>query len=87
MSTKKVKWGILGLGNIANQFASDLMLVEDAELYAVASRDSVKAKAFASNYNVAKWYGDYDALINDENVDIIYIATPHDTHASLTYNH
>jgi predicted dehydrogenase len=84
MSAKKIKWGILGLGNIANQFVRDLMLVEGAELYAVASRNGDNAKAFASNYNAPKAYGDYDALINDENVDIIYIATPHDTHAALT---
>lgn len=84
MSSKKIKWGIIGLGSIANQFARDLLLVEDAELYAVASRNSDHAKAFALNYNALKAYGDYDSLINDENVDIIYIATPHDTHASLT---
>lgn len=84
MFVKKIKWGILGLGNIANQFARDLMLVNDAELYAVASRNSEKAKEFATIYNAPKAYGDYDALINDENVDIIYIATPHNTHASLT---
>lgn len=84
MSVKKVKWGIIGLGNIANQFAGDLALVEEAELYAVASRNIENAKAFASVYKVPNAYGDYDSLINDENVDIIYIATPHNSHSSLT---
>ena len=84
MNSKKIKWGILGLGNIANQFATDFLLVEEAELYAVASRNLDKAKAFATTYSVAQAYGNYDSLINDPNVDFIYIATPHDSHASLS---
>jgi predicted dehydrogenase len=84
MIGKKINWGIIGLGSIANQFARDLLLVDNAVVYAVASRDENKAKAFASSYNATKAYGDYDALINDEHVDIIYIATPHDSHAALT---
>lgn len=84
MSTKKIKWGIIGLGNIAEQFARDLSLVADASLYAVASRSETKASAFAANFKATKAYGDYESLINDEQVDIIYIATPHDSHASLS---
>ncbi len=83
MNTKKTKWGILGLGNIANQFAFDLALVDTAELYAVASRNQDNANAFAQKHQATVAYDDYEALINDPLVDIIYIATPHDSHASL----
>jgi len=84
MSTKKNKWGIIGLGNIAHQFAKDLMLVEEAELVAVASRNLDKATAFAKNYDCKKAYDSYDAIMNDAEVDILYIATPHNSHAPLT---
>jgi predicted dehydrogenase len=72
------------LGNIANQFAADLMLLDDADLFAVASRDNDKAIAFAKKYNCSKAYDSYDALFKDDQVDIIYIATPHDSHAELS---
>lgn len=80
----KIKWGIIGLGNIANQFAADLLLVPDAALVAVASRDHNKAIDFAKKYNCTKSYDSYDALFQDDQVDIIYIATPHDSHAELS---
>jgi predicted dehydrogenase len=80
----KVKWGIIGLGNIAHQFAKDLLLVEDAELAAVASRDVVKSKEFAKKYDCQKAYSSYDDIINDDEIDILYIATPHYSHAALT---
>lgn len=79
-----IKWGIIGLGNIANQFAADLVLLQDATLFAVASRDHNKAIEFAQNYNCIKSYDSYEALFKDDQVDIIYIATPHDSHAQLS---
>lgn len=84
MENKKVKWGIIGLGNIAAQFASDLLLLDDAVLTACASRDKGKADDFAKQYNSQKSYGSYEELFKDENVDIVYIATPHNSHAELT---
>ena len=84
MEIQKIKWGIIGLGNIANQFATDLQLLEDAEIVAVASRNSANANAFAQKYNCTKAYDSYDALFADKNVDIIYIATPHNSHAELS---
>ncbi|MBF4485122.1 Gfo/Idh/MocA family oxidoreductase [Flavobacterium sp. CSZ] len=80
----KIKWGIIGLGNIANQFATDLLLLQDAALFAVASRDHNKAIEFAKKYNCAKSYDSYQALFLDDQIDIIYIATPHDSHAELS---
>lgn len=81
---KKLNWGIVGLGNIAHQFAKDLLLFEDAILYGVASRIEQKAKSFANQYQASCFYGNYDSLFNDPNVDIIYIATPHNSHCELT---
>ena len=81
---KSINWGIIGLGNIAYQFAKDLLLVEGAKLAAVASRSQEKANAFAQTYQADSAYGDYNSILNDPNVDIIYIATPHDSHEKLT---
>ena len=81
---KKIKWGIIGLGNIAHLFASDLKLIDEAELCAVASRDINKANEFAEKYNCNRFYGSYDELFADDQIDIVYIATPHDSHAELS---
>lgn len=79
-----MKWGIIGLGNIASQFAEDLVLIEEAELTAAASRDSVKADEFGKRFNAKKTYDSYDLLFEDQEVEIIYIATPHNSHAKLS---
>ena len=78
--TKVIKWGILGLGNIAQKFAEDLSLIEDAELVAVASRSKVKANNFSTKFNVKQAYNSYEDLAKDPNVEAIYIATPHSFH-------
>ncbi|GAA3618254.1 Gfo/Idh/MocA family protein [Flavivirga jejuensis] len=81
---KTINWGIIGLGNIANKFAQDLLTIEDAQLYAVASRSQEKADAFATKYNAIKSYNSYEALVNDPNIDAVYIATPHALHKENT---
>ncbi len=78
--TKIIKWGILGLGNIAQKFAEDLSLIEDAELVAVASRSKLKANNFSTKFNVKQAYDSYVDLAKDPNVEAIYIATPHTFH-------
>jgi predicted dehydrogenase len=60
------------------------MLIPDAELAAVASRNDEKSKDFAKQYNCPKAYSSYDDIINDPEIDILYIATPHSSHATLT---
>jgi predicted dehydrogenase len=80
MKTKTIKWGIIGLGNIANKFATDLAVVENAELVAVASRSQEKANEFADKFNAKKAYSSYDELAKDKEVDAVYIATPHSFH-------
>jgi len=81
---KKIKWGILGCGNIANKFASDLALISDAELYAVTSRSMKKAANFKQKHNAVIAYDNYDQFLKDETIDIVYIATPHSSHANLS---
>jgi predicted dehydrogenase len=84
LKTKTYKWGILGPGKIARKFAKGLSEVPGAELYAVASRSEAKAEEFAKEFNAPKFYGSYEDLVNDEEVDIIYIATPHVFHYEQT---
>lgn len=81
---KNIRWGIIGLGNIANTFAQDLSTVEDCELYAVASRAEEKAIDFAKKHQASRAYGSYEALVEDPNVDAVYVATPHALHQQNT---
>jgi predicted dehydrogenase len=83
-SIKKIKWGILGCGNIANKFADDLALISDAEIYAVASRSRERANSFMQKHNAKIAYESYDEFLKDDTIDIIYIATPHSSHAELS---
>ena len=78
--SEKINWGIVGSGKIANKFARDLAIVESGQLAAVASRSLEKAKTFAEAHKAESYYDNYQALFDDSNVDIIYIATPHDSH-------
>jgi predicted dehydrogenase len=81
---EKIRWGILGCGKIATKFASDLRLVEDAKLMAVASRDHGKALAFARQHASELSFDSYEALVRCEQVDVIYVATPHGFHHEHT---
>ncbi|XJS10146.1 Gfo/Idh/MocA family protein [Aerococcaceae bacterium WGS1372] len=75
-----VNWGIIGAGNIAHRFAKSLEHVEGAHLYAVARRTIKKAKEFQSVHPCDKVYDDYQALIDEEKVEAVYIALPHKFH-------
>ncbi|MFT5749405.1 MAG: putative dehydrogenase [Ancylomarina sp.] len=81
---KKINWGIIGLGKIANKFAADLQLSNSSVLYAVASRNGEKAKIFSEKYNSNKIYESYEELADDPEIDVIYIATPHTFHFENT---
>lgn len=80
---KKIKWGIVGLGNIAKKFASDLNLVPDAELVAVASSDIRRAESFKNDFNANRHYGNYEDLFNDLKVEVVYIAGLNNHHKTL----
>lgn len=77
---KKIKWTIMGTGTIANSFAKGLTFLENAELYAVASRSIEKAAEFGKKYGFQKFYGSYEEMVQDKEVDIVYIATPNSAH-------
>jgi predicted dehydrogenase len=79
-----IKWGIIGPGKIAQKFADALKNVEGAELYAIASRSENSAKDFANKYGALKFYGSYEQLAKDPEVDLIYVATPHAFHKEHT---
>ncbi|MDW5288440.1 Gfo/Idh/MocA family oxidoreductase [Formosa sp. PL04] len=77
---KTIKWGIIGLGNIAHKFAKDLLTIKDAQLQAVASRSQEKANEFAKTFHSKTAYDSYEALAQDPEIDAVYIATPHSFH-------
>lgn len=79
-----MNWGIIGLGKISHKFVSDLLLVNDAILYGVASRSKEKAEEYRIQYDAVSSFGSYSELLADDSIDIVYIATPHDTHALLS---
>jgi len=78
-----VKFGIIGLGGIASRFAKVLNTVEGAELMAVAARDKKRAEDFAEKFSAKKSYSNYLDLIEDKDIDIIYIALPHNFHYEI----
>jgi predicted dehydrogenase len=82
--TEPIRWGILATGWIAGIFASDLKLLPDAELAAVGSRSQESADRFGDEFGVARRHGSYAALVEDPDVDVIYIATPHPGHYETT---
>ena len=75
-----IRWGIVGTGNIAKQFARGLEALDDAQLVAVGSRAQDTADAFGDKFNVARRYATYQALADDPDVDAVYISTPHPLH-------
>lgn len=85
-----MKMAILGAGNIARKMAATIAEMENVEPYAVASRDLEKAKEFARKWNIQKAYGSYEEMVNDPDVDLVYVCTPHSfhyEHMMLALNH
>ena len=76
---ENLNWAVLGTGVIANEMAQALQKM-GKNLYAVANRTHEKAIAFANKYDVQKVYDGIDDIFEDEDVDIIYITSPHNTH-------
>ncbi|MEU9322856.1 Gfo/Idh/MocA family oxidoreductase [Streptomyces canus] len=80
MTEQSVRWGILATGGIAAAFTADLVDLPDAEVVAVASRSEASAKAFAERFGIERAYGGWDALAEDADIDVVYVATPHSAH-------
>lgn len=81
---KSIRWGIVGLGNIAKKFAGDLALIPNCFLQAVASSDFARATEFAHKYKAKNSYSNYTDLFSDPEVDLVYIASLHPSHAALS---
>ena len=75
-----LKVGILGAGKIAEKMAATITRMEDAQVVAVGARDLERAKEFAGRHKIPRAYGNYQDLAADEEVELIYIATPHSHH-------
>ncbi|MFC6163019.1 aldo/keto reductase [Kribbella jiaozuonensis] len=80
MTDQTLRWGILGTGNIASRFASQVPTSKTNEVVAVGSRSLDSANAFADKWDIAHRHGSYDDLLADDTVDAVYIATPHPMH-------
>ncbi|HEU5089408.1 MAG TPA: Gfo/Idh/MocA family oxidoreductase [Roseiflexaceae bacterium] len=79
-----IRWGIIGTGSIAKQFARGLESVPDARLEAVGSRTGASAEHFANRFQIPRRYDSYEALVADPAIDVIYIGTPHPFHQPHT---
>src|SRR5680860_72248 len=84
MGTKsKIRWGIIGCGDVTEvKSGPPYQHTDGFELVAVMRRDAAKAEDYAKRHGVPKFYSDADKLINDDEVDAVYIATPPDSHAA-----
>lgn len=80
MTDTKLRWGILGTGNIAGRFASQVPTSPTNAVVAVGSRSIDSANAFADKWDIANRHGSYDDLLADAGVDAVYVATPHPMH-------
>ena len=77
---RPVRWGILATGGIAGTFVTELAQLEECEVAAVGSRRQDTADAFAREHGVPAAYGDYRPVVEDPDVDVVYVATPHALH-------
>lgn len=83
MALQEINWGIIGCGNVTELKSGPAFnKVAHSKLHACMRRDAVKAADYAKRHGVPVWYSDASQLINDPNVNAVYIATPPDTHAS-----
>jgi len=79
----KIKWGIIGVGDVTEiKSGPAFYKIEYSNLVAVMRRNPEKAADYAKRHNIPKWYSNGSELINDSNVDAVYIATPPNSHAS-----
>ena len=81
-SARTIRWGILGTGRAARDFAQGLRFVQGTELAAIGSRSAEKADQFARVSGARRAWKSYDELVTDSDVDVVYVATPHTLHKS-----
>ncbi|MGF1588353.1 MAG: Gfo/Idh/MocA family protein [Pleurocapsa sp.] len=83
MRSQSIRWGILGTGFIAGEFAKGLKFADGAQLWGVSSRTAKNAQAFAKILQVPRAYDSYEQLVQDPDIDVVYIGTPNHTHKDL----
>lgn len=82
--TQTTRWAILGTGGIARGTIADLRATENVEVVAIASRTWAQAEAFAQEFNIPGIFGSYMAAITSPDIDVVYVCTPHSTHADIS---
>jgi predicted dehydrogenase len=82
--TEPLRWGVIGTGGIARAFAAELADTTSGDVVAVGSRSRAGAEAFGDALGVARRHGSYEALVADEAVQAVYVATPHPMHHANT---
>lgn len=78
--SKSINWGFIGTGYAANKFAEGLRFLPDAQLLAVSSRTLSNAQEFARQFNIPHTYKSYEDLVKNQDIDVVYVATPHIRH-------
>lgn len=84
MSSQSIRWGIIGTGFIAGEFAKGLKSVPQAQLLGVASRKAANAQTFSQIFGIPRFYRSCEELVQDPEIDVVYIGTPNHTHKDLS---
>jgi predicted dehydrogenase len=84
MSSQPIRWGIIGTGFIAGEFAKGLKSVPQAQLIGVASRKAANAQTFSQIFGIPRFYRSCEELVQDPDIDVVYIGTPNHTHKDLS---
>jgi len=79
----EIRWGVVGPGRIAESVLPDFAEVDGARVVAVASRSADRARAFADRHGIERAHGSYAAIVDDPDVDVLYVATPHPQHHAV----
>ena len=83
VNSNMIRWGFIGCGEVTEKKSGPAFAkAEGSAIHAVMSRDAEKARSYAKRHNIGKWYTDAMELIEDPNVDAVYIATPPSSHAT-----
>jgi predicted dehydrogenase len=84
MSSQPIRWGIIGTGFIAGEFAKGLKSVPQAQLLGVASKQAANAETFSQVFGIPRFYRSCEELVQDPDIDVVYIGTPNYTHKDLS---
>ncbi|NIP42600.1 MAG: Gfo/Idh/MocA family oxidoreductase, partial [Aliifodinibius sp.] len=79
-----LNWGVISAGGIASVFCNAMRFSKTGRISAVASRSGVRAKELANKFSIPKHYSDYESLLADDQIDVVYISNIHPAHAEWT---